>query len=952
MRVRAVVFIGTIITLALAAPYASAQVPTGAIDGRVTDADGALLVGVTVTVSGPALLSDRTTVTGDSGAFRIPAVPPSDDYMVTFSLAGFQTVVRDEIRVVIGATTTLNVQLELGAFEEVLTVTGDSPVVDIKSTNLGVNVHETMLQTVPNARDLYVVLEETPAMVMNKYNVGGSESGFQSQFSAGTGPSQNSFNFDGVNVTDMAATGSSGYFPYDAFQEIQVSSQSHSADFSSPGVQLNIITKSGSNQFHGMGAYYFQNASFQGDNITQDLIDAGLEEGDEFKELNDYSLSLGGPILRDKLTFFVHYSVLEPAVYPTGFYMTDGSRGVDIVTMTHWLAKIDWQISNSSKLMGSTKWTSKLWPYRNAVAWERHGPGTLRYQDSQSTIPQIHFSRLFSDRAFLDVSYGQDNVDFPLEPEARNEGGVSMLEYRSTWDNAPLEDWVYGYNQSYPYYSLFLRDRMQANASFSYFLDNWIGGDHELKAGLSWFNYESDTTTWSFGAIRQGFRYGQPYNVRLEDLPANEVYSEQSAGFFLQDTATFGRWTINLGLRGDQWEVYLPAQIREDTAHCDDFGDRWPQFCARSFPAQRNLVDVFNIAPRLGIVWDVAGNGRTALKASYGRYYHQYGNWLANFVNPAGYIQLYFRWYDDNGDNLWQPGEEAEDPYAVYTAADNSIDPDLKQPYTDELTFSVDQRLIEDLSISAYVTIRKEKDLAEDIDLAKPNSVYTPVEFVDPEIGPYIVYELDEDYVGVPTQWHVTNPGTIDGKPFENSYEALTLKLTKRFSNNWHMMTSYTYSKTLGWRYDAGDMASYVGDSPNDDLYAYGRPFFDRPHLFKLSGSYAFPWGMNIGAFIRYQSGEPFTRTIESQRRMNQGWEVVRFEERGSQRYPAVRTIDLRLAQRFRLGPGELELMLDGFNLTNENTVVWMGEQVNQNYGDIYQILPPRIFRVGVKYSF
>ena len=113
------------------------------------------------------------------------------------------------------------------------------------------------------------------------------------------------------------------------------------------------------------------------------------------------------------------------------------------------------------------------------------------------------------------------------------------------------------------------------------------------------------------------------------------------------------------------------------------------------------------------------------------------------------------------------------------------------------------------------------------------------------------------------------------------------------------------------------NMASAVGDSPNDDLYAYGRPFYDRPHLFKLSGNYAFNFGLNIGAYIRYQSGEPFARTIESQRRMNQGWETVRFEEPGSQRYPSVQTVDLLLAQRFTLGPTELEIMLDGFNLTN-----------------------------------
>jgi hypothetical protein len=857
MRFRGAVLVGTVALFKLVVLNAQAQIPTGAIDGRVTDIDGALLPGVAVRVGGPALLSDRSTVTGATGAFRIPSVPPSDEYTVTFSLAGFQTLVRDEIKVVIGATTTLNIQLELGAFEEVLTVTGDSPVVDVKSTNLGVNVHETMLQTVPNARDIYVVLEETPAMVMDRFNVGGSTSGQQSRFSAGAGPSQTSYNFDGVNITDMAATGAATYFPYDAFQEIQVSSQSHTAEISTPGVHLNIITKSGSNQFHGMGAYYFQNASFQGNNITQDLIDAGVEEGDEFKELNDYSLSLGGPILRDKLTFFIHHSMQEPAIFPIGFTMPDGSRGVNTVTLTHWMAKLDWQISTSSRLAASDSWRSKLRPYRNAQPYELLHPGTLWYQDSETNIPQVHFSHLFSDRAFLDVSYGQLNMDFPIAPDQYNQGLTAMREYRTgPFQAEPLPNWAYGYHQSYYYYNLFERDRRQANASFSYFLDNWIGGDHELKGGLSWFDFESNTLSYSFGGLRLGFRYGLPYNIEVRNYPNKTAYAEQSAGFFIQDTATFGRWTVNFGLRGDAWELYLPEQNTPDTPHCDYFGNRWEQFCARSFPAQRNIVEFFNVAPRLGVVWDLFGNGRTAFKASFGRYYNQIGNWLAEGVNPNAWLTMYIRWYDDNGDNMWQPGEEADDPYSINTAVANSFDPNLKQPYTDELTFSLDQRIIEDLSFSAYVTIRKDKDLMDDIDLGKPYSAYTPVEFIDPEIGPYIVYELDEDLVGTPDQWYLTNPGMLAGRPFENSYEALTLKLTKRFSNNWHMMTSYTYSKTMGWRIDAGNSVTSVGDSPNDDLYAYGRPFYDRPHLFKLSGSYTFPWGMNFGAFVRYQSGE------------------------------------------------------------------------------------------------
>jgi hypothetical protein len=810
-----------------------------------------------------------------------------------------------------------------------------------------------MLQSVPNARDMWVVLETTPAMVMDRFNVGGSKSGQQSRFSAGAGDSQNSYNFDGIEITDMAATGAATYLPYDAFQEIQVSNQSHSAEISTPGVHLNIVTKSGTNQFHGMAAYYFQNGSLQGNNIDQELIDAGVEEGDEFKELNDYSLSLGGPILRDKLTFFIHHSVQEPAIYPIGFYMPDGSRGVDITTLTHYIAKLDWQISNASKLSGSAKWGGKERPWRNSIDYARQGVGTLYHQESNTTIPQVHFSTLFSDRAFFDASYGQMNMDFPLAPDGNNQGGVSMYEYRTTWDDAPLDDWVYGYNQSYYRYFGYLRDRQQANANLSYFLDGWIGGDHELKGGLTWFNFESDTSEYSFGGIRQGYRYGEPYNIRVENHPQNTIYGEESIGFFIQDTATFGNWTINLGLRGDAWEMYIPAQSSPDTPLCGYYGERYPQFCARSFDAQNNLVDWFNVAPRVGVIWDVSGNGRTALKASFGRFYANVGNWLSNFVNPNSYIYFYTRWEDLNGNGLWDPGEEDETPYSgPYSPSVNSIDPGLKQQYTDELTISLDHRLTTDLALGAYVTIRRDKDLVEDITANIPYSAYTPVTFTDPEYGDYLVYELDEEYIGQGEQYFVTNPDEIDGRKFESTYEAFTVKLTKRFANNWMAMGSYTYSEMMGFGTDGGGGLASVGDDPNADHYAYGRPFYDRPHLFKLTGSYAFNFGLNIGAFLRYQSGQPLTRYIESQRRMNQGWVVNKIEPRGSQRLPAVRTIDLRIGQRFTLGPTELEIMIDGFNLTNENTVLDMGDELYGDYGTIYEILGPRIFRIGAKISF
>jgi len=162
---------------------------------------------------------------------------------------------------------------------------------------------------------------------------------------------------------------------------------------------------------------------------------------------------------------------------------------------------------------------------------------------------------------------------------------------------------------------------------------------------------------------------------------------------------------------------------------------------------------------------------------------------------------------------------------------------------------------------------------------------------------------------------NLTNPGTIDGQPFENEYQSLTFKAIKRMSDNWQPLGSYTWSRTLGWRTDAGDFASGLGDNPNANLHAYGRPYYDRPHLVKISGSYILSYDVSLGTFVRFQSGQPARRSIETQRRLNQGWVTVPVEPGGSERYPNVFTID-------------------------------------ETIDTITDIMPPRIARIGVKWTF
>jgi outer membrane receptor protein involved in Fe transport len=942
----------------LNASTAYAQIPTGVIDGTALDPDGQPLPGVTVTITGAPLMAARVVYTGPTGGFRVPALPPGF-YTVTASLSGFNTVVISDIRVTLNTTSTVQLDLRLASVEETVTVTSEVPVIDVRTTNVGVNMTDELLQNIPNARDVWVVLEEVPGIVMDRFNVGGNKSGQQSSFSAGGGTSQNAYNFDGVDITDMAATGAATYFPYDAFEEVQVSTQAHKAEVAAPGVFLNIVTRSGANDFHGIQAFYYEGPTLQANNIDQELEDAGVSEGDEFKRYLDFTTSLGGRIVRDKLWFYGTYQHQQPEVYPIGFTRADGSRGVDSTQLRHYLGKLDWQMSDNHKLSGSAHYGTKDRPWRNPSSYANMGTGTLWDQNSPKWIPQVHWNAIWGDRGFSDVSFGAMLMDFPLAPDEDNLGNPAMYEYLNPaagFDRIPNSTfpWQYGYNESMYYYIDYFRDRYQAQGTYSYYQDGWWG-QHDFKTGASWFTFRSTTDEYSFGGTRVGFRSGIPYNVRFENHPQQLKYYEDSFGFYLQDTWTVNtHLTLNLGVRADAWEVYLPDQASPDSPLCGTLGGSYPEFCARSFDAIPNIVDWLNLAPRLGVIYDVFGDGRTALKANYSRYYNQVGNWVADYTNPNGYTYLYYRWADANGDDAWQPGEEAASPYSAYSATANMVDPNLKQPLTDEWVVGVDQEVGRNFAVGATFTYRQDKQMAEDMLNTIPLDAYTPVTFADSNVpgGSFIAYDLAEEWVGSTEGWIITNPDFINGQKFENTYKAFTVRAVKRWTDNWQMLGSYTWSKTLGFRTDGADAASAVGDNPNADLFAYGRPFYDRPHLFKVSGNYIFPYGINAGAFLRVQSGQPYARTIETPVSLNQGYVTVRVEEPGSQRLDTVSTLDIRASKIFELPLGNLEVMFDVFNLFNSNTVIDKGNEIYVDINTIYEILGPRIARFGVKWDF
>ena len=238
---------------------------TGTIQGRVTDAQGAVLPGVTVTATSPSALGAQTTVTSETGNYRFPAIPPGT-YSVTYELTGFNIVKREGIQIALGFTANVNVELALATLQETVTVTGESPIIDTTATRVVQNFKLEQLQSLPNGRDMWSLLAVTPGVQMTRIDVGGNRAGTQTDYRAYGLLGQVRVLIEGINTTE--GTGGAGfYFDYSSLEEVFLGTTGQSAEMPNPGVQSQFIAKSGGNQFNGEYYVDWYNNSLQGSNI-------------------------------------------------------------------------------------------------------------------------------------------------------------------------------------------------------------------------------------------------------------------------------------------------------------------------------------------------------------------------------------------------------------------------------------------------------------------------------------------------------------------------------------------------------------------------------------------------------------------------------------------------------------------------------------------------------------
>src|SRR6188472_2488561 len=393
---------------------------TGTIQGRVQDAQGAVLPGVTVTATSPALIQPQTTVTSETGNYRLPAVPPGT-YELSYELSGFNKLQRSGISITLGFTANVNVELALATLQETVTVSGASPVIDTSSTRVQQNCKMEQLQSIPNGRDMWALLAVTPAVQMGRIDVGGNRAGTQQGYAAYGQTGQVRVLIEGINSTE-GTTGAGFYFDYASLEEAFLGTSGQSAEMPNPGVQSQFIARSGSNQFQGEYHLDWYNNSLQGSNLPDEYLapnafngtngsNAIREHSNEIDKYKDWDINAGGPMAKDKLWFFGTYRRQNNAVAQPSFLF---DKTFDTL-LWNAVGKVTYQMNQKNKLIGYYQWGQKEQPNRLPESTYTYAsPEQTLKQLSGSWVYKAEWNGTISDKLYLEARYGDFGYYFPL----------------------------------------------------------------------------------------------------------------------------------------------------------------------------------------------------------------------------------------------------------------------------------------------------------------------------------------------------------------------------------------------------------------------------------------------------------------------------------------------------------------------------------------------------------
>ncbi len=892
-----------------------AQRTTGSIVGTVTDESGGVLPGVTVMLQGPNVAGQPTNVTGSDGAYRFPTVPPGE-YIVMFTLQGFATVKQEKIPVPLGATVEINAQMKVSALQETVTVTGESPVVNVASTQIATNLNRAWVENAPQRRFTFFDLINQAAGVSPATATSSRSQAF------GGSTNENSYQLDGTDFT-APSTGAAWPWPNtDAIEEVQVLQLGASAEYGNvQGAVFNVVTRQGSNAFHGDGNFYYMNSSLTGRNTT-DAQDDGLPY--HRAEFKDTTWQIGGPVKRDKLWFFGSFqyqkdSDSQPGTDPAFPAKSSAKR-------IFW--KVNYQVNQNNKIQVQEHDDFYDIPGR---ATSLTAPSTIGVEHGHNPSPGVMWTNVLSNKTFIEARYsgfyGIDHGD-PLQS-----GQPRVARRFKDLDSGRITGGIYSWYDGNSW-------KTAGMGKVSHYAENFLGGSHDLKLGVQ---IDSGGSDYAIGLNDYIYTYGATIAYGYTQVPYHQGGQKKSIGGYVDDTYKLGKATLNLGVRYD----WSRASIKSYPV-LDAQGNETSQ-------TSRAIPDVFtwnSVAPRFGLIYRIDDAGKSVVKAHIGRYYG--GVVTSEFDNISPSITPRYLF---NG--FYTPGGVPLDKELVSDNTNLTVDSGYKNPHTDQYIIGFEQELLTNLGLQVNYVHKRGDEFGGWRDI---RGQYRQVPYVD-NVGKettgqtFQVFQLLSD----PTS-RLFQLSNVDGMFMR--YNGLSVQMQRRMANRWQATGSIVYSKSTG-RLGSSKVSPFssqtgtagtFGQNPNDFVNTEGLLIGDRPLIAKLQFLYDGPWGITFATNYTHQDGRFWSRQIQIRGLGFPSRPTVNMEANtGDRRVPAWNLIDVRVEKDVPFGGSKRAgVFADFLNLTNTDAHQSIGSRLgdNSSFGLPTQYLIPRRMMIGAKLKF
>ena len=898
--------------------FAAAQSLTGALVGTVKDEQGGVLTGARARMTSPALIGGPVSApTDDRGQFRFPALAPGT-YVLEVERQGFATHRQIGLRIAAGATIEASVALKVAGPSEVVAVEAGAPL-EARGSGFDSRLGADYFAGVPNRRtSVFDSLRASPGI--SPTSPSSATATTVSVFGSATG--ENLFLIDGTNTTCPCNGIARSELGVDFISEVQVQSIGASAEFGNmQGAVFNVVTKQGSGRLRSDASYYGQWAALTSQPTRLPFSDS--ETGYERDRYRDGTFDISGAAIPDRLWYFGGYQYLRDY---------DSQPGTNPATPRVYeqnkiFGKLTWRLTPSMRLSQSVH--TEFWVNPDTPTSVTPFEATRR---RSATVPAITFAQfthtpspsLVWDARLARFTYVEDR-----DPSTGD------------WTIPSRFDRVTGVTTGAPpLVGGLTLIRTTGKATLSYFRPNWLNADHQWKVGGEVEQGEQRGANVIPTGVRFVDNNGQPFQS-VSSAPSNTGGMFVTAAAFVTDTVTLGnRVTVNAGLRFDHSRA-----IGQDVPAIDATGEP-----ADGVVTGRGTMYTWNVwSPRLGVTARLTADGRTLVRASYGRY-HQ--GVLTGELTPfhPGVTPVRTDAYDP------LTGGYTRLVRVVDPLKNLAFDPETRSPYTDEYSVSVDREVRRELVVSGVYVHKRGRDFIGWTDVG---GLYVQTSRTLPDGRVIPVHELVNS-----TADQVFRLDNQDN--YFLKYDGFVLAAERRRTQGWWASGSYTYSRVTGLMASSGATAAapqtstvaqptmVFGRDPNDLTNAVGRLPNDRPHAFRLMGSLDVPrTGIVVAGSVQHFSGKPWAAT--AQVLLPQGDQRILLEPRGTRRLSSQTLMDVRVSRAFQVSRAtRLEVLLDILNLLNdtaEESIV-ADDQFSPNFGQPTLFMDPRRAMIGARFRW